>query len=99
MDIGTPSGPGIDTVPVSSLYAQCREGSSPTTTLPSTPVRVPNVVGMTSTQAGNALAKLHLAMDVGLTQVTSADRVASQAPTAGALVEPGTVVAVRVSAS
>ena len=99
MNIGTPSGPGIQTIPVSSLYAQCKAGSLPSTSQPSRSVEVPDVVGLTMTQAGKALSKLHLEMNVGDSRgaVPPAGHVLSQVPTAGARVETGSVVAVRLS--
>ena len=96
MDTGTPSGPGITTVPVSSLYAQCQHSSQTPSSASSGTVKVPNIVGMTDVEAGNALAKLHLDMAVGFTQVTSpSERVVSQFPAAGARVQRGSAIAVR----
>lgn len=100
MSTGTPSGPGITTVPVSSLYAQCRRSSQMPSPTSSGTVKVPNIVGMTDVEAGNALAKLHLDMAVGFTQVASpSERVVSQYPSAGARVQRGTGVAVRFETS
>jgi hypothetical protein len=99
MNIGTPSGPGIETIPVSSLYAQCKAGSLPSTSQPSGSVEVPNVVGMTTAQAVKTLSKLHLEVNIGGSGgVTSpSGHVLSQVPTAGARVETRSVVAVRLS--
>jgi PASTA domain len=99
MNIGTPSGPGIVTVPVSSLYGQCKADSLPSTSQPSGSVEVPDVVGMTPTQAGITLSKLHLEMSVGGSggAVPPTGHVLSQVPTAGARVDTGSVVAVRLS--
>jgi hypothetical protein len=63
------------------------------------PVSVPNVIGMTSAQASNALTKRSLGVAYGLVQVKPGERVVYQAPTVGALVEPGSAVAVRFSRS
>lgn len=58
---------------------------------------VPDVVGLTTTQAGKALSKLHLEMNVGASTDSPTTRVISQVPTAGARGEVGSVVAVRAS--
>ena len=101
MKIGSPSGPNVHSVPVSSLYAECKGAPPDETPQRVLSVRVPDVVGEVVNQAGNTLTKLHLRVTISTSGAgsTPASRVISQTPRPGALVEQETVIVLTLSGS
>jgi hypothetical protein len=100
LKVGTPSAPNVSTVPVSSLYPECRASQpAPSPTEQMTSIRVPNIVGQLVNQAANNLAKLQLAVTISTSGASSTptSRVISQTPQVGALVAPHTVIVLTLS--
>jgi hypothetical protein len=101
MSVGDASGSDVQTVPVSSLYAECLSGQPVQAPQQVASVRVPNVVGELVNQAGNTLAKLGLEVKISASGASSTptSRVIAQTPRVGALVAPQTPIVLTLSGS